>query len=193
MMDLEKEFRLWFKENSYFYEHLKMHDSVLYNRFMPVFEVLKFLYETEFKNSKNVDEDIVKIFQVGLEYLHTQINTCKIYLEKTFDNDMHEFLEYDNIINFILYLEDLQYELHESGISVNKNKFDQIFQYLESIVMHKKEIPDNIEMYVDGKVHDLIGDEDYNFNSIIDIFVEIANTLGIDLYKEEDYVIGKDI
>ena len=34
---------------------------------------------------------------------------------------------------------------------------------------------------------------DYEYVSIIDIFVEIAETLGIFLYEEEELVIGKEI
>jgi hypothetical protein len=34
---------------------------------------------------------------------------------------------------------------------------------------------------------------DYEYVSIVDIFVEIAESLGIFLYEEEELVIGKEI
>lgn len=193
MIRLDKEFRQWLDENAHFYEHLRMHDSILYNRFLPVYEVLRYLYEEELQNYESADEDVLKIFQVGFEYLHSQVNICKIYLEKVFNNDIHELLEYEQIINYVLYIEDLQYELNENNIEVDDNKLNQLTHYLESIIMKKKLVPENIKMYVDSKVHEIIGNDDHNFNSIIDIFVEIADALEIELYNEEDYTIGKEI
>jgi hypothetical protein len=193
MIKINKEFGLWLKENNSFYEKLKKHDSVLYSRFMPVFEVLLYLYSNEIKDSDNANEDVIKIFQVGLEYLHSQIGICKIYLEKVFKDDFHAFLGYDSIVNYILFIEDLQYELHENKTKFDKKKLDALTHYLEAIIMKKKEIPDNVKIYMDSEIHDVIGNDEYKFNSIIDIFVEIANTLNVDLFNEEDIIVGKDV
>ncbi len=75
MISLDKEFMQWLTENRSLYEHLKHHESGLYYRFMPVYEVLMYLHENEMKSAESADEDIVKIFQVGMEYLHSQIRS----------------------------------------------------------------------------------------------------------------------
>ena len=117
MKELINEYKLWIKENQKFIEHLKKHDSSLYTRFMPIYEVLNFLFDKYQEDPKYIDKEIYKIFQVGFEYLHSQVFTSKIYLEQTFSSDFHKFLEYNNIIGYLLYIEDLRYELKEHDLS----------------------------------------------------------------------------
>ncbi|MCK5731444.1 MAG: hypothetical protein KAH13_00345 [Tenericutes bacterium] len=192
MKELINEYKLWVKENQNFIEHIKTHDSSLYTRIMPIYEVLNFLYGEYLKDQKNIDKEIHKIFQVGFEYLHSQIFTSKVYLEKTFDNDFHNFLEYNSIIGYLLYIEDLRYELKEHNLSSDNQIINDLVIYLENLMTNKDDIPENINLYVDTEVHKLI-DGSLDFHSIIDIFVEIAETLGIDLYYETDYIIGKEL
>ena len=59
-------------------------------------------------------------------------------------------------------------------------------------MISKEDIPENINLYVDTEVHKLI-DSSLDFHSIIDIFVEIAETLNINLFNETDYIIGKEL
>ena len=192
MKELINEYKLWVKENQDFIEQLKNHDSSLYTRIMPIYEVLNFLYGEYVDNSENMDSEIFKIFQVGFEYLHSQIFVSKVYLEQTFDNDFHKFIEYNSIIGYLLYIEDLRYELKEHNLSSDNEIINNLVIYLENFITNKDDIPDNINLYVDTEVHKLI-DGSLNFHSIIDIFVEIAETLGIDLYYETDYIIGKEL
>jgi hypothetical protein len=185
-----KEYLAWYSENKAFYEQLKSHQSMIYTRIYPVYDVLLYLYQ-EYKDETNINEDIDKIIQVGLEYLHQQIFTCKIYYEKFFDKDMHAFLEYDQVINYLLFIEDLKYDLVEKGFEYDQEALDEIIEELESYIENKKEIPDNFNLYLDKRLSEIISIDD-QIHSIIDIFVEIASTLGIDL-DEEEVVIGKEI
>lgn len=192
MNELAKEYQSWLKENQNFILHLRSHDSSLYTRFMPIYEVLNhLLFEFE-EESQDITEDIVKIFHVGMEYLHSQVYTCKLYLENTFKNDFHHFMEYDRVIGYLLYIEDLRYELEEHNLENNSKVLDELVDYLEGLMNNKEDIPDTLNLYVDSEISKLL-DKTLDFHSIIDIFVEIAETLGIDLYYESEYVIGKDI
>ena len=68
-----KEYKQWLKENQNFIINLREHDSSLYTRVSPIYEVLNHLknkYETD---NESFDTEIYKIFQVGIEYLHSQI------------------------------------------------------------------------------------------------------------------------
>ncbi|MCK4552379.1 MAG: hypothetical protein KAU02_05615 [Tenericutes bacterium] len=192
MKELINEYKLWVKENQKFIEHLKNHDSSLYTRIMPIYEVLNFLYGEYLQNPKNITKEIYKIFQVGFEYLHTQIFTSKVYLEKTFNNDFHKFLEYNSIIGYLLYIEDLRYELKEHNLSSDDQLINDLVIYLENLMTNKDDIPENTNLYVDREVHKMI-DGSLDFHSIIDIFVDIAETLEIDLFNETDYIIGKEL
>ncbi|HPJ23787.1 MAG TPA: hypothetical protein PK113_02640 [Bacillota bacterium] len=193
MEKIIKEYNQWLKDNQHFILHLRDHDSTLYTRISPVYEVLNFLAEETDNNGLDFNEDINKIFQIGLEYLHSQIQTCKLYFENTFKNDFHTFIDYDVIISYILYLEDLRYEMIENKINYKKASFDKLVSYLEDLMTNKKIVPENINLYVDSEVHKIVDTDDWNFQSIIDIFVQIAETLGIELYIENEYIIGKDV
>lgn len=187
-----KAYQSWYIENNDFFDHLKSHDSVLYTRLVPVYDVLFFLYN-ENLNEDYLDEDIDKIMQVGLEFIHQLIFTCKTYFKQYFGGDFHAFLEYDQVINYLLFIEDLKYELIEQDIEYNEVRMDDIIEELESILSEKKEVPENLNLYVDSRISDIVSLHNEYFNSIIDIFVEIGNTLGLEFDQDEDYIVGEDI
>ncbi len=191
MTDIINEYQSWLSENKAFYNKLKSHKSILHTRFYPIYEVLLYLYN-EYKDDE-LDEDVEKIFQVGLEYIHIQFFNCKIYLEKSFNNDFHEFLNYDRVINYLLFIEDLKYELTEQKIDYDKEKLTELVDELDAYITDKLTVPETLNVYVDAKIADFINLDDYNFNSIIDIFVEIGNTLGLNFDEEEDIYLGKDV
>ncbi|MDY0010207.1 MAG: hypothetical protein RBR96_00530 [Candidatus Izemoplasmatales bacterium] len=191
MEKLLKEYQGWLTDNKNFYEHLKSHESALFVRFQPVYDVLFVLFQEYKDHPDQGNEDIEKIFQVGLEYLNMQFFTCKMYLKKTFNNNFHHFLEYDQVINYSLFLEDLKYELVEKSISYDEKAMESIADFLDDIIENKKEIPDNLGLYVDGKIHQMIDVDDYHFTGIIDIFVEIADALGISFDDEQDITIER--
>ena len=101
-------------------------------------------------------------------------------------------MHYDRVIGYLLYIEDLRYELEEHNQKSNTVAINKLVDYLEKLMINEEEIPDTLNLYVDAEVNKLF-DKSLDFHSIIDIFVEIAETLGIDLYYESEYVIGKDI
>ncbi|MFW5889147.1 MAG: hypothetical protein ACOCUD_02080 [Bacillota bacterium] len=191
MTEIINEYQSWLSENKSFYNKLKAHKSVLHTRFYPVYEVLKHLYN-EYKDEE-INEDIEKIFQVGLEYIHLQFFNCKIYLEKNFGNDFHEFLIYDRVINYLLFIEDLKYELTEQKIDYDEAALEDLFEELDNYISKKLPVPDTLNVYVDSKLAKIIDLDEYNFNSIIDIFVEIGNTIGLNFDEEEDIYLGKDV
>lgn len=193
MDKIVREYNQWLKENQNFLLHLRGHDSSLYTRLAPMYEVLSHLADENENNGLDFDDDLYKIFEIGFEYLHQQLDTCKLYLENTFKQDFHHFLEYDKVVGYLLYLEDLKYEMIENKVEFKKVNLDRLVSYLETLMNEKKEVPDNLNLYVDSEVHKVVDVNDWEFRSIIDIFVEIAETLGIELYIEDDYILGKDI
>jgi hypothetical protein len=193
MEKIVKEYNYWLKENKNFILHVKKHDSPIYTRILPLYEVLNYFSIESEENGLEFTEDITKIFQVGLEYIHSQVDVCKIYLERIFKNDFHSFLEYDSIVGYLLYIEDLRYEISENNLKLDEDKINDLIDYLEKIMEVKKGFPSNVNLYIDSKVHEIIDVNKLDFHSIIDIFVEIAETIGIDLYTETEFVIGEDI
>lgn len=186
-----KEYQSWYLENSGFFMALKSHESVLYTRLYPVYDVLYFLYN-ENKDLDYLDEDLDKIIQVGLEFIHQQIFTCKTYFQQFFKEDFHAFLKYDHVVNDLLFIEDLNYELIEQGFDYDKRALDGLSEELETLISEKKDVPDNLNLYVDKKISDIVSFENGHFHSIIDIFVEIGSTLGLDFDEENEIFVGED-
>ncbi|XMB71625.1 hypothetical protein RJI07_05760 [Mycoplasmatota bacterium WC30] len=193
MNKILKEYNSWLVDNQKFVLHLRSHDSSLYTRLMPIYEVLNFISSEVEDNGVEFNKDLEKIFQIGLEYIHSQVFTCKTYLKTIFKDDFHDFMMYDRIIGYILYLEDLRYELVENNLKFDNKIINDLAIHLEDIMVERKEIPENTNLYVDSEIQKVISSNKIEFHSIIDIFIEIAETLGMSLYYESDYVIGKDI
>jgi len=193
MEDLLKEYRSWKKENAPFYEELKEHGSILFDRFQPVFEVLAFI-DCEIGASRmEANDDLDKIFSVGLEYINDQFQTCKMYMDTYFAGDFHAFLDYDKVISALLYIEDVRYELSEQGLSPKEEEIDMLVEELELMLEERRTVPDTFFLYVDDVMHTAIGEQEFEFTGIIDIFVDVADTLGLVLDEEEEILIGKDL
>jgi len=190
---LIKEFSSWNKENQKLYHELEEHDSPLYDRFQVVYEVLSYLEKMITSGELKPNDDLDRIFMVGLEYLSDQFYTLRLYLETNFHNNLHELLKYDTVINAVLFIEDLRYEIKEQGIKTDEKAFDDLSDELEKIITDESAIPDNFKLYVDDVIHKAIGDQKFTFNGIIDIFHSIAETLGIFTNEENEVVLGKDI
>jgi translation elongation factor EF-G len=190
---LFSEYASWKKENAFFYEELKEHETMLFDRFYPVYEVMNHIEKEVAAEKLKFDDDLKKIFDVGLAFLHEQFETCKIYLDTDFKKDLHAFLAYESIVNYILYIEDVRYELVEKNLEYDDQLVEELLDELEAIIDQRQEIAENFGLYVDEKVNRIIGDHSMDFYGIIDIFTDVAETLGLYLFEDDEIVIGKDI
>lgn len=192
-MNIFEEYASWVKEIEDFYLELKEHRLSLYERFMPVYEVLNYIYLNTKTDDLELTDDLSRIFTVGFEYLHDQIAQCQLYLDVNFKGDLHSFIHYDELISLLFYIEDLRYELNENEVSYHEDKLSKMISDMESIIEEHKEIPENYALLIDDQIKEVLQDQHFDFYGIIDIFVDVAETLGIYLYEDEDYTIGKDI
>jgi len=193
MEDWLKEFNTWDKENHDFIEELHEHHSILYDRLLPVYAVLDTLAKQSITGDIEVNDDIDKIMVVGLEFLHDQVNTCKLYIDTVFQGDFHEFLTYDQVVNAMLFIDDLKYELAEKEIEYDRNALEQFEDELEDLMNKKKPIESELNLYIDDKLSKVINHQEIDLYGIVDIFSDIADTLGLDLYTEDEIIIGRDI
>lgn len=193
MERIAREFLTWHKENADFYLELEEHDSLLATRFQPVLEVLLFLANERQTEKTGLSADEEKIMSVGLEYLHDQFSTCKLYLESIFENDFHQFLAYDKVISGLLLLEDIRYELLDRSDKKSLDALEMLADELEALMEAKNPLPENFKLYLDDQLHHILGDKTEKFVGIIDIFVNIADTLDLKLDNSTDIMIGKEI
>jgi len=192
-MRMLDEYISWFQENQDLYLELKEHESILYDRFLPLLEVLNHITSEVLEGRMQLSDDLEKIFSIGFEYVALQFETVKLYLDTVFKGDLHELLEYQEVLSALLYAEDLRYEIAEKEANVDSDLFDSLIDKIETILQNKEPIDENFAIMIDDEVKALLKDESFDFYGIIDIFVEVAETLGIYLYEEEDILLGKDI
>ncbi|PKL01093.1 MAG: hypothetical protein CVV56_02300 [Tenericutes bacterium HGW-Tenericutes-1] len=193
MDDWLKEFDAWDKENHNFIEELHEHNSVLYDRFLPVYAVLESLKQQTQEGLIDVNDDIDKIVSVGLEFLHDQLDTCKLLIDTKFKGDFHQFLEYDQVVSALFFIDDLKYELEEKKVKYNRDILEKLEDELEELMDKKQDIKPELNLYVDDQVNIIIANKDINMYGIVDIFSDIADTLGLELYQEDEILIGRDI
>ncbi|PKK97480.1 MAG: hypothetical protein CVV58_01015 [Tenericutes bacterium HGW-Tenericutes-3] len=193
MDDWLKEFDAWDKENHNFIEELHEHNSVLYDRFLPVYAVLESLKQQTQEGLIDVNDDIDKIVSVGLEFLHDQLDTCKLLIDTKFKGDFHQFLEYDQVVSALFFIDDLKYELEEKKVKYNRDILEKLEDELEELMDKKQDIKPELNLYVDDQVNKIIANKDINMYGIVDIFSDIADTLGLELYQEDEILIGRDI
>ena len=190
---LFSEFVSWKTENADLLEELREHEAVVFDRIYPVLEVLNQMEKRVGSGSLPMDADLRKIFDVGFAFLSEQVDTCRMYLETYFKNDLHAFLEYESVINYVLFVEDVRYELEEKNVKYDEDAAEALLDELERVIAEKQPVSENLGLYVDDRVNRIIGDNDSDMYGIIDIFTDVADTLGIALYEDDEIVIGKDI
>ena len=193
MEDWLKEFEAWDKENHEFMEELQEHNSVLYDRFLPVYAVLETLKKQSNEGIIEVDDDIEKIVSVGLEFLHDQIDTCKLLIDTKFKGDFHQFLEYDQVVSAMFFIDDLKYELEEKKTEYNRDNLEKLEEELEDLMNKLQPVKPELTLYIDDQVNQIVLNQNIDLYGIVDIFSDIADTLGLELYQEEEILIGRDI
>jgi hypothetical protein len=193
MEQLFRDYIAWRQEHNELLVELMEHETTLYDRLYPVITVLDSLSKDFQTGMLDTNEELDKIISVGSEFLNEQVVTIQLYLDKVFLGDMHHFMDYEAVLNYLLYVEDIRYELVEKGYEASPVELEELLEELSTIIEEKKEIPDTLGIYVDQRVKEIASDLYSEFYSIIDIFMDVADTLGIDLYVSEDVIIGTDI
>jgi hypothetical protein len=114
MIDIE-DFKSYFHQNFSLIELLRENNSLVYDRISDVLKVLGFI-EMLADEDKTIEEDFEVIFKVGFSFFHEQFEEIKAYYNDYFKRDFPKFLQYETLINYTLYLEDLEEVLKEKSM-----------------------------------------------------------------------------
>ena len=189
---LLKDYASWKIENHEVFETFKKNNNPIHQRLEPVHVVLEHIYDLAC-NQTELDDDYLTIFEVGFNYLHSQFNVIKIYFESLFQKNCDDFIEYSEMLLFLLYIFDIRNDLESHEIDSDIDMLDNAETYIENMIMERN----NDFAYVRNLMNETLNEVDklidYEFVSIIDVYVEIAETLGIFMYEDEDFVIGNEI
>lgn len=189
---LFRDYAAWKLENLEVLEKFKENNSILYERLEPIYEVLEKIYDMVCENCE-LDEDHTTIFQVGFNYLNSQFEIVKIYFETLFESKCDTFKQYNEMLLYLLYINDIRNDLEANGYESDFEGLTEVETCIENMIMERRKDFDYIKDLVNKALKDIFATLDYDYVSIIDIYVEIAESLGIYLYEDDDLVLGTEV
>lgn len=186
-----KDYASWKIENLTVIEEFKTNGSVIYERLEPVYAVLEHIFDLAV-NQQEIDEDLETIFHIGFNYLNSQFDIVKIYFETLFQSNCDDFGKYSNLIIFLLFIFDIRSDLENNKISSDISELNELETLIENMIMERTENFDYIKHKMNETLKIVYGKMNYEYVSIIDIFVEIAENLNIYVFEDEEILLGTD-
>lgn len=165
-----KDYASWRMEKSSFIERVKK--SAIIERLSDVIRVTDYLYERSLK--EKLDSDELDIFQTGFLFLNDQFTTLEMYLSTYFDDDVNEFMKFDNLINLVLYIEDFTEELYQftndsEHLEVFTDLEDQLDEMIQDRVLSYKILEEfNVKSEIIAKQHG------FEYTGIIEVFTKVC-------------------
>ncbi|MFW5894797.1 MAG: hypothetical protein ACOCU0_02580 [Bacillota bacterium] len=181
----------WKMENVEILERFKHNDSIIYDRLEPVYAVLNHIYEMALE--EELSEDFQTIFQVGLNYLHSQFEVIRIYYEKLFNSDCDVFEEFAPLVGYLLFISDFRADLEEYEELIDFEPLDEVETMIENMIAERDERFEYAAEQLNKTTKKIVDQLDFQYVSIIDIYVEIAENLGISLSTDAPLIIGEDV
>ncbi len=187
-----KDYASWKMDNIAFIEQLKSDKTSLYRRIEPVYAVLDKIYAMSVEDG-SVDEDLETIFQLGFSYLHGQIGIIRLYRDKFFGGNHERFIRFSPLLGYLLSIHDLRSDLEEREEELDFSRLDDVETRIETMIAEgdtRFELAgDRLKKAVDEVTNEL----DSEYVGTIDIFVEIAHNLDVELTEGETFVVGRDL
>ena len=156
MINIE-DYQAYLKQNQPLLKLLKQNNSVVFSSMADVLIVLDYISGLV-KEKSRIDEELEVIFDAGFSYFHEQWELITMVYDKYFNRDFISFSFFSNLINYLLYIEDLEDTLRDKELLTEERK-----QVL-------REIYDDIEQKLIHKIafkQDLLDDYDFRLQSII--------------------------
>ena len=187
-----RDFASWKIENHEVIEIFQKNESVIYDRLEPIYSVLNHIYDLLIEE-KELDDDLDTIFQAGFSYLHSQFEIIRIYFETLFQSQCDDFVNYSEMVLYLLYIYDIRTDMENNDIDSDISELNELETCIENIIMERRADFDYIKDQMNETLKIVFSKMDYDYVSIVDIFVEIAENLGIFIYEDNELVLGTDI
>ena len=181
----------WKMENVEILERFKHNGSLIYDRLEPVYAVLNHVYEMALE--EELSEDLQTIFQVGLNYLHSQFEVIRVYYEKLFESDCDLFEKFAPLVGYLLFISDFRADLEEYEELIDFEPLDEVETMIENMIAERDDRFDYAAQQLNKTTKKIVDQLDFQYVSVIDIYVEIAENLGVSLSTDEPFVIGEDV
>mgnify|MGYP006935330587 CR=1 FL=1 len=188
-----KDYASWKMENLEILNTFKLNNNPIYERLEPVYAVLEHVYEMAC-DQKEIEEDLESIFVIGFNYLHSQFNVIKIYFESLFQSKCEDFETYSEMLLFLLYIFDVRTDLENHGYESDIEVLNHTETYIENMIMERRNDFEYVRSMMNTALKKVSETINYEYVSIVDIYVEIAENLDIFLYENDDIlIIGEEI
>ena len=187
-----KDFASWKIENHEVLETFRRNKSVIYERLEPIYEVLNHIYDL-LVEEQEVDEDLDVIFNAGFAYLHSQFEIIRIYFETLFQSHCDDFINYSEMVLYLLYIYDIRTDLENNNINSDIVELNELETCIENMIMERRNDFDYIKDKMNETLKVVFSKMDYDYVSVVDIFVEIAENLGVFIYEDNEIILGTDI
>lgn len=170
----------WKLEKIELLNQLKDQSSNLIIRFNHVMHVVDFLYD-KMVDTLQYSEEELNIFKTGFYYIVQQIDEIETLLTTYYEDDLTALENRSKEVNLLLSTIDFQNEL--MGVDAFEQKdLDQLMDFEKDVLTklkQKQEIPESMFQALDTMTLDIFTRLDVEFYSINDIFLEIADELGL--------------
>lgn len=187
-----KDYAAWKLENIQILEQFQENDNVIYDRLEPVYAVLNHIYDMVC-DGESLDEDLETIFEVGFNYLSNQFEVIKIYFETLFQSSCEDFQDYSEMLLYLIYLGDVRSDLENHEVMFDESVLNETETTIENMIMERKKDYVYVGNMMNETLEKVFKKADFEYVSIVDIFVEIAENLGIFLYEEDEILIGEEV
>lgn len=187
-----KDYASWKIENHVMLDTFRNNNNMIYERLEPVYMVVEYIYDLACEQ-KELDEDLETIFEIGFNYLHSQFSVIKIYFENLFQSNCEDFGDYHEMLLFLMYIFDIRTDLENHEIDSDIEALNNAETYIENMIMERRKDYDYVRNMMNEALKVVFEKMEYEYVSIVDIYVEIAENLNIFLYEEDELVLGKDI
>jgi hypothetical protein len=170
----------WKMENDDVLKYLIDHDSDLLIRFRHVIEVTDHLYD-RLIDDPSYSEEEHSIFETGFYYMLSQLEEITTLLEKAYDNDISMLETQAAGVNLLLATIDFQNELLSAG-EFDQKDFDMLVAFEKDILNHlekRESVPESVYEKIDQASAEMFSKMDVDYFPVNDIFLEIADELGL--------------
>ena len=127
-----RDYASWKIKNHEMIETFQKNESVIYDRLDPVYTVLNHIYDLLVEEQK-IDEDLDTIFIAGFNYLHSQLEIIKIYYEKLFQSKCDDFINYSEMVLYLLFIFDIRTDLENNEIDSDIEELNELETSIENI------------------------------------------------------------
>lgn len=174
---MNNDYNSWMKENKEFLYHLSSHNSILYDSLNDVIKVLDYINSGN-ELPKEIEADL--FFDIGYAYINTVLTELKNYLKEYFNNDLHLLLEFEPLIFFSFYLDEIKLLIIDEDKFSRpiKEEFDSVLNTIEDIIVNKQQYSDDIIHDFNVRIYAIIP-KDINYITIPEIFFRTAEELNI--------------